>query len=115
MKRDIFGFGKRIFRSELACLLLSLHLVLVLYRFAPTATFKGGCNLTSRPPGWIYVARDYFHFTYEDLWFQILVMLDLPALLISEAILSIFSSFAWCDYTKSWIIAILWLILASMQ
>ena len=114
-QREITGLGKRIATSKVGWFLVVLHLSLVLYRFIPYVKFEGDCSLSSHAAGHIYIAGDYFHFFYEDAWFQILLMLDMPALMVSDFVLNMFSSFGWCEFTQSWILAVLWLVFASIQ
>ena len=110
----VLRLGKRVATSELGRAFVFVHLFLVLYRFIPFVRFRGECR-SSHGAGWIYIAGHDFHFAYEDAWFQILFMLDMPAVIISEFVLNISSSIGWCEFTRSWIFAILWLVFASVQ
>jgi hypothetical protein len=89
----------------------------MLYRFSPAKKLVSDlpCKMELNSPGWVYIAGDYFHFHYENFLIKIVLLLDLPAITISEGILSLFSSQNFCDYTESWILAILSLVLASFQ
>ncbi len=117
MVKTIFEFGKRLVSSQFGLFLLVIHLIILVYRFIPRTLINSEktCNLEFRSPGWIYIAGDYFHFAYENILMQTVLLLDLPVLIIAESIVNLFSYLNWCDFTKSWVIAGLSLIFASLQ
>src|SRR5687767_7424800 len=115
MVKAVLDFCKRVITSRFGQFLAVAHLVIVIYIFAQMTSHSDvPCRAESFSPGWSTIAGRSFHWTYEPL-LTVVYLLDLPATIIGGILTTLFLPLSWCDYTMSWVSAILMLIFASFQ
>jgi uncharacterized protein YceK len=114
MIKAVSNFCRRTCNSQIGQLLLVTHLVLVIYVFAQIPT-DSNIPCTTEFSSVNYVAGRMIHMSNESTLFQVIALLDIPAMLTTGVFSTLFLPLNLCAYTMSWIIAILLILFASLQ
>ncbi|HLA94786.1 MAG TPA: hypothetical protein VK612_03625 [Pyrinomonadaceae bacterium] len=106
---------KQFFNSKLGWTAVAVHLIAVAYSFWGDVQFEGECGPFSLGAGWVVLAGKSMHWFYEPILLKTLLLVDLLALGLAEAIADIFGAQSLCYLPRSWVIALLGLFFASIQ
>ncbi|MBV9927548.1 MAG: hypothetical protein JOZ96_21200 [Acidobacteria bacterium] len=109
-------FIRRAASSRLGLCLLAAHLVYVVWEFAlkPSATYaKTPC--VAEPSSAVLIAGRLYHWHYESAPLKLITFLDLPAMFLAGLASKCFAPLRLCDFTSSWVDAVLILFFASVQ
>lgn len=107
---------KRVAASRLGQILFVAHLVFVVYEFAqkPAASYSGTPCVRELSSAAFIAGRNY-HWNYESPLLKIISLLDFPAVVIGTFVSNLLSPLELCDFTISWVEAVVALTVASLQ